>query len=299
MSQITVIVPVYNTENYLRRCIDSILTQTFTDFELLLIDDGSTDSSGKICDEYKDKDDRIRVFHKENGGVSSARNLGLDNASGELIAFVDSDDYVLTVFLETYIMLFKENADLYILGIIPDYSISSKYIITNTSLNYNGKIQDVLLQLMSCQMLGSLCNKAFKKSIIDLNGLRFNESYRFREDEEFLLRYMVFAKQVVSTLKKSYVYFVPDWNKYNKTDNLFTNFSMYKSTLLIYKGKSNDVTDSYQIELCNEWLSLLRIDLRRSVKVLPLILKVIGWRFFRITPLKAITKKILSYIVKR
>lgn len=95
MPKISVIVPVYNTEQYLPRCIDSILAQTFTDFELLLIDDGSKDSSGKICDESAAKDSRIRVFHKENGGVSSARNMGLNNAQGEWITFVDSDDYLI------------------------------------------------------------------------------------------------------------------------------------------------------------------------------------------------------------
>lgn len=92
--KISVIVPVYNVEKYLRRCIDSILAQTFTDFELLLIDDGSKDSSGEICDEYARNDERVRVFHKENGGVSSARNLGLDNAKGEWVSFVDADDII-------------------------------------------------------------------------------------------------------------------------------------------------------------------------------------------------------------
>ena len=94
MSKISIIVPVYNTEKYLRCCIDSILVQTFADFELLLINDGSTDSSGTICEEYALEDRRVRVFHKENGGVSSARNVGLDNARGEWITFVDSDDYI-------------------------------------------------------------------------------------------------------------------------------------------------------------------------------------------------------------
>ena len=92
--KISVIVPVYNTEKYLDRCIQSILAQTYTDFELLLVDDGSTDSSGAICDKYAEQDSRVRVFHKENGGVSSARNQGLDNAKGEWITFVDSDDWV-------------------------------------------------------------------------------------------------------------------------------------------------------------------------------------------------------------
>lgn len=91
---ISVIVPVYNVEKYLSRCIDSILSQTFTDFELLLIDDGSKDHSGSICDEYAKTDSRIRVFHKENGGVSSARNIGLDNAKGEWVSFVDADDII-------------------------------------------------------------------------------------------------------------------------------------------------------------------------------------------------------------
>ena len=93
---ISVIVPVYNAEKYLQRCVDSILKQSFTDFEVLLIDDGSHDRSGELCDEYGEKDNRVRVFHKENGGVSSARNVGLDNASGEYISFVDADDYLET-----------------------------------------------------------------------------------------------------------------------------------------------------------------------------------------------------------
>ena len=92
--QISVIIPVYNAEKCLHRCIDSILLQTYIDFELLLIDDGSTDSSGIICDGYATQDSRIRVFHKSNGGVSSARNLGLDNALGEWVCFIDSDDEI-------------------------------------------------------------------------------------------------------------------------------------------------------------------------------------------------------------
>lgn len=89
--KLSVIVPVYKAEKYLHRCVESILTQTFTDFEILLIDDGSPDRSGEICDEYAKKDSRIKVFHKLNGGASDARNVGLDNAQGEYVCFVDSD----------------------------------------------------------------------------------------------------------------------------------------------------------------------------------------------------------------
>ena len=110
---ISIIVPVYNAEKYLHRCVDSILAQTFTDFELLLINDGSKDNSGKICDEYAAKDPRVRVFHKENGGVSSARNMGLDNAKGEWVTFVDSDDWLVHNIYEKMLhKLVEENADL-------------------------------------------------------------------------------------------------------------------------------------------------------------------------------------------
>ena len=91
---ISVIVPVYNVEKYLDKCIQSILGQTYSNIELLLIDDGSTDSSGAICDKYVTQDSRVRVFHKSNEGVSAARNWGLDNAKGEWIAFVDADDWI-------------------------------------------------------------------------------------------------------------------------------------------------------------------------------------------------------------
>ena len=91
---ISIIIPVYNAEKYLNRCLDSVLAQTFTNWECLLIDDGSKDLSGKICDEYVSKDSRFRVFHKENGGVSVARNLGIRESLGEWIYFCDSDDYV-------------------------------------------------------------------------------------------------------------------------------------------------------------------------------------------------------------
>ncbi|MBR6171949.1 MAG: glycosyltransferase family 2 protein [Eubacterium sp.] len=97
---ITIIVPVYKTEQYLRRCVDSIIEQSYTNIEILLVDDGSPDSCPKICDEYASKDKRIIVLHKENGGLSSARNAGLDNCHGKYVAFVDSDDFVHQRYIE-------------------------------------------------------------------------------------------------------------------------------------------------------------------------------------------------------
>ena len=107
---ISIIVPVYKAEKYIHRCIDSILAQSHTDFELLLIDDGSPDNCGAMCDEYAAQDGRVRVFHKENGGVSSARNLGIVHAQGEWITFIDADDYVHPDFLSS--LYAQHDADL-------------------------------------------------------------------------------------------------------------------------------------------------------------------------------------------
>lgn len=111
--KISVIVPVYNVELYLERCIKSILCQTYKDFELLLVDDGSPDKSGEICDHYQNIDSRIRVIHKENGGLSDARNVGVRAATGEYVTFVDSDDYVKENYIEYLVNLaLKNNADI-------------------------------------------------------------------------------------------------------------------------------------------------------------------------------------------
>ena len=100
---ISVIVPVYNVETYLDECIKSLVKQTYSKFELILIDDGSTDSSGQLCDAWKETDDRIKVIHKENGGLSTARNAGLDVAKGDYICFIDSDDFVTDNYLLSFV----------------------------------------------------------------------------------------------------------------------------------------------------------------------------------------------------
>ncbi|WP_455581611.1 glycosyltransferase family 2 protein [Dysosmobacter sp.] len=111
--RISVIVPVYNTEKYLRRCIDSILNQTYEALEVILVDDGSTDGSGAVCDEYAEKDARVRVIHQKNGGISAARNAGIDAASGQYIAFIDSDDYLFpTMYGKLFESLQKTKADI-------------------------------------------------------------------------------------------------------------------------------------------------------------------------------------------
>lgn len=199
---ISVIVPVYNVEKYLDKCIQSILNQSFTDFELLLIDDGSTDQSGAICDAYALQDERIRVFHKENGGVSSARNMGLDEAKGEWIAFVDSDDWVIESYFSE--LLSAKDVDLVVSGVF----------LVNESIQFSPpckllKVENDLLFLdkqLCCIYFRTPWSKLFKNKIIRMQSLRFNTSLRIGEDTDFILRYLctVNVIQFISTCPYHY-----------------------------------------------------------------------------------------------
>ena len=149
MAQISVIVPVYQVEAYLPQCIDSILAQTFRDFELILVDDGSQDRSGAICDEYAGRDERVRVLHKENGGLSDARNAGLEQANGDYFLFVDSDDFIAPMMLERlYAGAQREGADLAICNFRYTFDTKEKKdfstamtaeILRGTEIFYNRK----------------------------------------------------------------------------------------------------------------------------------------------------------------
>ena len=187
MPTITVIVPVYNTEKYLYRCIDSILAQTFTNFELLLIDDGSNDASGQICDEYTTKDNRVRVFHKKNGGVSSARNLGLDNAIGKYIMFVDSDDYMMPGMLEVMLSaLESKKADLVVCGTM---ETGGGYWRPVADVDYSiNQLNDHFVTLLHTELLPPPWNKILKKKII--GNIRFSEDISFGEDLLFNIQYL-------------------------------------------------------------------------------------------------------------
>lgn len=186
---ISVIVPVYNAKKYLHRCIDSILSQTFTDFELLLIDDGSKDKSGAICDEYAVKDNRVRVFHKENGGVSSARNLGLDNARGEWITFIDADDYLYDGAFPISLKGFS--VDLIVGGYSHVYVRTGKVfnnIPDNRTLDIR-KDAEYFGAIIGTYLTTPWC-KLFKRYIIQNSKLRFCENLSYGEDTDFVFRYI-------------------------------------------------------------------------------------------------------------
>ena len=203
MPKISIIVPVYNVEKYLRKCIDSILNQTFKDFELILIDDGSTDESGKICDEYNLKDNRIKVIHKENGGLSSARNAGLDIAQGEYIGFVDSDDWIeLDMYEELYKICKENDTDVGIVGI--NYGGASEKKKSKKIEIYSNKlILDDLVYNKGKEITWPAWNKLWLKKVIGES--RFKEG-RIYEDGLFLYSLSSKIKKVAKIDYEAYNY---------------------------------------------------------------------------------------------
>lgn len=218
--KISVIVPVYNVEKYLRRCIDSILEQTFTDFEVLLIDDGSTDTSGNICDEYAEKDERVRVFHKKNGGVSSARNIGLDNARGEWICFADSDDYVGKNWLKKFSNNFAFDIVIQSFYATNWFGNQSEIFIEMPFLKgfTPDDFRELYMQLYKKWNIGFIWCRAFKRSIIVQHSIRFNINYSLREDELFIFQYMKYIHNFSSCSNGCYHYLAPDYDKKYQND---------------------------------------------------------------------------------
>lgn len=208
---VSVIIPVYNVEKYLGECLESVTNQTYKNIEILLINDGSTDGSGEVCDQYAQKDNRIKVLHKKNGGVSSARNAGLEMAQGDFITFIDADDLVGKEYVSSmYETSVKFNADI----------IFCKYS------NYvNGKVYDVVEELpdkldaddkdkyisficrfFECKkrVFGSSCRTLFKKELIQ--DLRFEPKIKISEDLLFLVYATLKAKRFASVDKHLYFY---------------------------------------------------------------------------------------------
>lgn len=203
MAVISVIVPVYNAEKYLHRCIDSILNQTFTDFELLLINDGSKDQSSIICDKYARKDSRIRVFHKENGGVSSARNLGLDNAKGKWVVFVDSDDWVDEHYLEVLYQDGKYDFVTCYWRLVNDESYTC---FVPDEKEYYGKSEICdFLDLNIGKVSFPVC-RLYSKMIIKENNLCFNEKIHCSEDALFNIIYLQYVHAIKQVSDIAYNY---------------------------------------------------------------------------------------------
>lgn len=220
---LSIIVPVYNSERTIRRCIDSILNQTFINWELLLIDDGSIDCSASICNEYVLLDSRIKYFYKKNGGVSSARNFGLEKASGEWIAFVDADDYICLNMYELLFLKVSKDVDLVVCDFLMDYGKNKK--IFKTSPISNGKYEFIRYEIIYGWT--SVVNMIIRHSLIKENNLKFDR-IRYSEDLIFFVKVVCFARNLAKIDSPLYYY-----DRTNEKSALH-NFYFYAYKDLIY-----------------------------------------------------------------
>lgn len=207
MPRISVIVPAYQVEKYIYRCVDSILAQTFTDLELILVDDGSTDKSGVICDEYAVKDGRVRVIHQKNGGAAAARNVGIDAAQGEYLAFCDSDDVVSAMWLQRLVE-FAGESTLPVCAYCKEISQLGSHKVLQIECNIEYPRKSYYL-LQKAGLAGYLCNALYKRGIVQDHGIRLREQRDrgdYNEDLLFALTYVQYVDQVIYTGYADYLY---------------------------------------------------------------------------------------------
>lgn len=264
---VSIIVPIYNVEKYLNCCIESIINQTYNNLEIILVNDGSTDSCAILVDEWKKKDNRIKVIHKSNEGVSKARNIGILESSGEFIMFVDPDDFLDGNFVNDMTSIMKrENSDLVICNyrkVNKRADIIDEICCFSTKNDRDSCIQNVMLGN------GYLWNKIFKRSLIVRNSLRFNQELIVLEDELFILNYLKYCKKVSYTDKIHYNYRIHNnsvLNSQNRPDKRMV--SVARGRVLIYefiKGYCDDET-SLRIAWNYMMLSLLCIKKQLIIK---------------------------------
>ena len=230
LPKISIIVAVYNAEGYLKRCIDSLLAQTFTDFEILLIDDGSTDKSADICDNYAAEDCRLRVFHNENRGIGSTRHFGILHAQGEYTIHVDSDDWVEPDMLESlYAEATRNNADMVICDYFEDTGNNSKYVEQRLKSLDN---QDVILGLLTT-LYGSCWNKLIRLACYKQYSINFIEGLNYGEDLLVLVR-LVSNPIKVHYLPSAFYHYDRTINENSYTQTMTKEMFMYRETFIGY-----------------------------------------------------------------
>ena len=309
MAEISIIVPVYNVEKYLENCIESILNQTFKDFELILVDDGSTDNSGKICDIYKKKDSRIKVIHKNNGGLSSARNAGLDIACGKYVGFVDSDDYIhYQMYEKLYHQIIKNKADISVCGFQKVKQFEKDLLSTN-------KFYEKVELFNNIEALEQLYCKYSTEFVVSWNKLYIKTLFKdikFKEgaihEDEFIIHQLLYkVNKVVYNNEKLYFYLQRKGSIVSSEAEVYQIDKIYALSDRIKFFYDKNLTDlTYKTEKIYMWkifsvysylnnfyssseLLKLRIDFYKLIKIfrknrIYTLKERISWVIFCITP---------------
>ena len=269
--KISIIVPVYNGEKTIKRCIDSILEQTYENIEIIIVNDGSVDNTLSICEKNYKNNKNVFIFNINNGGVSNARNFGIEKSTGEYIIFVDGDD---TLDQDMIISLYnnlKSNKDIVICGI---KLLDSNLNLVN-ELNYsNTNKSDVvnldkkeILQLFKIDLLNSPCNKLFISSIIKNNNLKFNSNLSIGEDLMFVMDYLEYINNIYVLNKSMYNYI----NSNNQSLSIKINLEMYEIQMSIFKKiysflEKNKISIKYKNDITILYYTLVWRSIRNIIR---------------------------------
>ena len=246
MPKISIILPVYNVEKYLEECLDSLLNQDYQNFEILLINDGSKDNSSKICKKYSELYENVIHIDKKNGGVSSARNLGIENANGKFLWFVDPDDIVAQDSLNELDKILIDDNVLYIFGYKKIYkNLEENFNLENDKLTSRDAIRNLMEEDKFC---GYVWNKVFSKKIIEKYNLRFDEKISMNEDMKFCFEYLKNCKSAVCIDKIMYFYRCRTSSAINKSIGI-----KHASSLLCYKYIMDNTDDECVINKCKNY----------------------------------------------
>jgi len=207
---VSIIIPVFNAEKYLVECLDSVLAQTYDNFEVIIINDGSTDKSRDIIDQYSKREEKIHSYHKKNGGVSSARNYGIDNASGDFICFIDADDIIENTYIETLYNALQGKADSSVSGFKYIKVPKENEIVVIPEKNEIKNLNDSILDFLDYgkqDWQRYMVNRIFKMSVIKKYNIRFREDIYYKEDGLFLIDYLCNSNGFVGYANKIVYYY--------------------------------------------------------------------------------------------
>lgn len=259
---ISIIIPVYNSEKFLHKCVNSVLHQTFQDWELILVDDGSSDSSGRICDIFAQNNPKVRTIHKENGGVSSARNAGLDVAIGEYVMFVDSDDWIGPRLCQELVDGIRQS-DIVIGGYKAFFAKRQvEHVAKENKVQFPEEFSTISVQLYENSLLNAPFSKLYRRSLIGTQ--RFDENTRLGEDFLFNLEYLPKCRYISTVPSSGYVYNVLNENSATKNfrqDDLSQIIYLYKmgKTFAAHYGFWGETCSSMKKQLFLNGVNLLQL----------------------------------------
>ena len=328
--KISIIVPIYNMEKYLENCIETILKQEYTNFELILVNDGSTDNSGSICDKYSSNDERIKVIHKKNGGVSSSRNVGIEEATGEYLGFIDPDDYLHPkMYLKLVENIEKFNADLSICGNYDVYENGKISHVTSDGdievIDSNECIRNILNEK---KYLGTCWNKLYKKELFD--NVKFNVNRRISEDLEVLMEVIPKCDKIVydptplyywvihnnSTIHSKFVDNIDKWNdeiqlcktlveRYEQQGSELLDYAIKRYirinefcvTRLVYEKKSKNIIKNYRKVILKYYNKFMKFDFVKKTYKIKIFLIKLNPKLIVVIDLLCLAKAKLKQIV--